>query len=811
LGEHYRVIVIGGGVVGCSVLYHLTKKGWKDVCLLERDVLTSGSTWHAAGGVHTLNGDPNVAKMQQYTANLYKEIEGISGQSCGLVMTGGVQLAGNKERVASLKTSVARGRYLGMDLHMISPSETKKMFPIMDDRQFLAGLWDPVEGHLDPAGTTQAYAKSAKIGGARIVEKCRVTDMRQRADAIWELETTKGKYTAEHVVNAGGLWAREVGRMVGLELPVLAMEHHYLITEAIPQIAEYRRANGKEVIHIIDFEGEIYTRQERDGILLGTYERYGQPWSPKTTPWDFSHELLPPNLDRIAPRLEVAFRHFPPLAKAGIKNVINGPFTFAPDGNPLIGPVRGIANYWLACGVMAGFCQGGGVGLALSNWMADGDPGFDVWAMDNARFGSWATLSFTNEKVRENYGRRFSIRFPNEELPAARPLRVTPLYERHRALGGQMGVSFGLEVPLWYAQKGNKEVFSWRRSTDFATVGAEAKGVRKSVGIMDISSFAKFEIAGKGARQWLDKQLACKMPAAGRMTMAPMLNASGKMAGDFTLANLSGRQGERYMLFGSGIAEQFYMRRFEAALPKNGAVRVEALGQALCGVSIAGPNARALLEKTVSANVSAKAFRFMDIREMEVGHAPCLVGRVTYTGDLGFEIWMKPDYAAYVWDLLLQEGKAFRVRPFGMRALNALRLEKNWSSWGREYRPIYGALEAGMARFVALDKNVNFVGRAAAQMEMKSGGKLRLVSFVVKAGDAEAIGDEPVWLNGKVVGWVTSGGYAHAQGKSMAQAYVPREHAQTPTGWEIEILGDRRKATLQAEPLFDPKGERMRG
>ncbi len=809
--NHFRVIVIGGGVVGCSVAYHLTKRGWKDVCLLERDVLTSGSTWHAAGGVHTLNGDPNVAKMQQYTIQLYKEIEEISGQSCGLTMTGGVQLAGNKERVASLKTSVARGRYLGMDLHMVSPQETKKLFPILDDTQFLAGLWDPVEGHLDPAGTTQAYAKSARKGGAKIVEKCRITDMAQRADGVWALQTTQGEYTCEHVINAGGLWARDVGRMVGLELPVLAMEHHYLITEAIPEVAAYKRDNGKEIIHIIDFEGEIYTRQERDGILLGTYERAATPWSPKSTPWDFSHELLAPNLDRIAPRLEVAFRHFPALEKTGIKNVINGPFTFAPDGNPLIGPVRGLTNYWLACGVMAGFCQGGGVGLALSNWMVDGEPGFDVWAMDNARFGNWATMSFTNEKVRENYARRFSIRFPNEELPAARPLRTTPLYERHLALGGQMGVSFGLEVPLWYAPAGVGEVFSWTRSTDFEHVGAEARAVRNSVGIMEISGFGKFEATGKGARAFLDKLLACKLPAPGRMTLAPMLNASGRIIGDLTVANLSDGNGDRYLLTGSGIADDFYMRYFEADLRKNGSVKVDSLGLALCGVSIAGPKARALIEKVVSTDVSAKAFRFMDIRAMEIGHAPALVGRVTYTGDLGYEIWVKPDYLRYVWDLLVREGGQFSIRPFGMRALNALRLEKNWASWGRDYRPIYGPLEAGLSRFVAYDKNVNFVGRAAARKEKAMGGKLRLIAFIVDASDAEAIGDEPIWLDGKVVGWVTSGGYAHAQQKSMAIGYVPKEVADRASGWQIEILGEMCAATLQPTPLFDAKGEKMRG
>ncbi|HSM19201.1 MAG TPA: FAD-dependent oxidoreductase, partial [Hyphomicrobiales bacterium] len=428
--SHAQVVVIGGGVVGCSVLYHLIKAGWTDVVLVERDELTSGSTWHAAGGFHTLNGDPNVAKLQDYTVNLYKELEEISGQSCGLHLTGGVQLAGTKERMEWLKTAHARGRYLGMKTEIISAKEAKELMPLIDEKHFVGALYDEIEGHLDPSGTTHAYAKAARIGGAEIHRHTKVEDLTQREDGTWNVITDKGNIHAEHVVNAGGLWAREVGRMVGLELPVLAMEHMYLLTEDMPEVAEINAATGMEVVHAIDFEGELYLRQERGGMLMGTYERAGKPWSAKQTPWDFGHELLEPDLDRIAPSLEVGFEHFPAFQTAGIKQIINGPFTFAPDGNPLVGPVQGLRNFWCACAVMAGFSQGGGVGLALSNWMVDGDPGFDVWGMDVARFGDWANLAYTNAKVRENYSRRFRIRFPNEELPAARPLRTTPVYDR---------------------------------------------------------------------------------------------------------------------------------------------------------------------------------------------------------------------------------------------------------------------------------------------------------------------------------------------------------------------------------------------
>jgi dimethylglycine dehydrogenase len=468
--SHYRVVVVGGGVVGCSVLYHLAKRGWSDIVLIERDELTSGSTWHAAGGFHTLNGDPNVAKLQEYTINLYKEIEEVSGQATGVHLTGGVMLVSNQERWDWLKMAHARNHYQGVATELISVAEAAKLFPIMDQSQFVGAMWHPLEGHLDPSGTTHAYAKAARVKGAEVVRKNRVTEIHQRADGAWDVVTEQGTVTAEHVVNAGGLWGREVGRMVGLELPVLGMAHQYLITEEMPEIVAFKKETGRELVHCIDFDGELYMRQEGNGMLVGTYEPDGEPWSPKTAPWDFSTELLPPDLDKIAGNLERAFRHHPALANAGIKTIIHGPFAFGPDGNPLIGPIRGLDNYWVAVGVMAGFSQAGGVGLALANWIIDGDPGFDVWAMDVARYGSWANMAYTDAKVRENYGRRFRITFPNEELTAARPLRTTPLYDRFKALGACFGASFGLEQALWFAPDGTSPVedVTFRRSNAHA-------------------------------------------------------------------------------------------------------------------------------------------------------------------------------------------------------------------------------------------------------------------------------------------------------------------------------------------------------
>ena len=800
--SHVQAVVVGGGVVGASVLYHLTKLGWRDVMLIERSELTSGSTWHAAGGMHTINGDPNVAKLQQYTINLYKEIEEISGVSCGVHITGGLMLAGTKTRFDWLKMVRARGRYLGMDLEFVDLAEAKRLFPLMDPQYFVGALYDPIEGHVDPSGVTNAYVKAATLQGATVERHNRVIDTVPRADGGWDVVTEKGTVHAEHVVNAGGLWAREVGRMVGLELPILAMEHQYIISEEIPEVA----ASATEMLHIVDSDGEIYMRQEGKGMLMGTYERAGVPWSERETPWSFGHELLNNDIDRIAPSLEVGFRHYPAIEKAGIKKIINGPFTFAPDGNPVIGPVRGLRNYWVACGVMAGFSQGGGVGLSLARWMIEGDPGADIWGMDVARFGDWATMAYTNAKVRENYSRRFRIRFPNEELTAARPLKTTPIYDRLKSANAVFGDYWGMEHALWFAPAGTEpaEEITFRRSNAHPHVAAEVNAARTRIGLTEISSYGKFEIEGHGAEAWLSRIMANRMPGIGRIVLSPMLNDRGRLIGDFTIARLAA---DRFFLVGTMAAERFYQRWFERHLPDRG-VAVRACANAWTGLSIAGPGSRALLQKLVRDDLSS--FPFLSFRRMDIGMAPAMVGRISFTGDLGYEIWMAPEYQRYVYDLIADAGREAGVRHFGSRALNAMRLEKGFGSWAREYRPLYSPVEAALGRFVAWDKP-DFIGRSAAHDERGSGGRLRLCAFQVDAGDADAIGDEPIWHDGKPLGWVTSGGYGHFVGTSLALGYVPREVADAIDGFEIEIIGERRRAKRLAAPLFDPTGARMRG
>lgn len=846
--SHARVVVIGGGVVGCSVLFHLARAGWTDSLLIERSELTSGSSWHAAGGFHTLNGDPNVAKLQAYTVSLYDELEELSGQSCGLHLTGGVMMADSEERMNFLRYTHATGRALGMETEIITPSEASAMFPLMDESNFVGALWDPVEGHLDPSGTTHAYAKAAQKLGATIELRNRVVDITQDADGTWNVVTEKGTVRTEHVVNAGGLWAREVGRMVGIELPVLAMEHMYLLTETVPEVLEFNARTGRELAGVIDFKGEIYTRQERDGLLLGTYEKACVPWSPNETPWDFGHELLQPDLDRIAPSLEIAFHHFPTFAEAGIRQTINGPFTFAPDGNPLVGPVQGLTNFWSACAVMAGFSQGGGVGLALANWMVEGDPGHDIFGMDVARYGDFTTLRYTNAKVRENYARRFSIRFPNEELPAARPQQTTPLYDiMVRDNNAVMGDTWGLETPLWFAPPGAeaRDELSFHRSNDFAHVGAEVRAVRERVGVTEIANFAKYEITGEGAEAWLSHLMTNSMPRAGRLVLTPMLNERGRLIGDFTIAKAAEN---RFMIWGSSGAQIYHMRWFERHLPDDGSVRIHRFGQTLVGLSIAGPRARDVLTELADVDVSNGAFRFMDYREMDIAGCPCRVNRISYTGDLGYEIWMEPAYERTVYLAIKAAGENHGMVDFGMRALLSMRLEKNFPTWFAELRPIYGAYEGSMDRFVKLSKN-DFIGRQAAAEEQERGPKARRVSLIIDADDTDVMGDEPVWArvgdrdhglvspphgygakrfdgDGKetpappaqrdgewrVVGWVTSGGYGHWVQQSLAQAYVPAELSQTADQgmFRVEILGRRFDARIAVEPPFDPNGERMR-
>lgn len=798
-----RAVVIGGGVVGCSILYHLAKIGWTDVALIEKNELTSGSTWHAAGGMHTFNGDANVSKLQKYTIDLYRELEALTGQSCGIHANGGLMLAANEGEMDYLRLVASRARYLDMETEIIPVAEAKRRNVLIEEKYFTGALWRSDGGHVDPWGTTHAYAAAARKLGAEIHRFTRVTGLSQRPDGSWDVATDKGSIHAEHVVNAGGLWAREIGRMVGIELPVLAMEHHYIVTEAIPEL----EGLDKEIINTTDFSGEIYVRQEGKGALLGTYEHNCTPWSVDKTPDDFATQLLPDNFDRIAPELEVGFEHFPAVGRAGIKKSINGPFTFAPDGNPLVGPVKGLPNFWVACAVMAGFSQGGGIGLTLSRWMAEGDPGADIMAMDVARFGVFATPRYTKAKVIENYRRRFRLAFPNEELPDARPLRRTPIYGRLKKAGAVFGANFGLEHALWFAPPGVEptENPTYRRSNAFPHVKAECLAVREAVGLYETSNYGKYEITGAGARAWLDKLLACKLPRPGRMAIAPMLNPQGRIVGDLSIACLAM---DRYLLIGSGFAEAYHLRWFWQQKPPEN-VHVRSAASTLTGFSIAGPNARTLMQRLVREDLSPDAFKLFAVKETAVGMSPVIFSRAGFTGELGYEVWTTPDFQATLYDEIVEAGADLGLKLFGGRALSSLRLEKGYGSFNKDFRPDYTPAETGLDLFIDFRKE-GFTGRDAALAERERGPKRRLAVLEVDT-DTEVIGYEPILRDGKVVGHVTSGGYGHYVGKSLAIGYVKSEYHEDGAAFAIDIFGQDRPAILRAAPLHDPNGGRLRG
>ena len=798
-----RVAVIGGGVVGCSILYHLTKLGWSDVMLIERSELTSGSTWHAAGGFHTLNGDTNMAALQGYTIRLYKELEDITGMSCGLHHVGGVTLADNQERFDMLLAERAKHRYMGLETEIVGPDDIKKIAPITNTEGIIGALYDPLDGHLDPSGTTHAYAKAARMGGAAIETHCKVIETNQRSDGTWDVVTDRGTIHAEHIVNAGGLWAREVGAMAGIYLPLHPMEHQYIVTDDIAEIYE----RDHEHPHVMDPAGESYLRQEGRGLCIGFYEQPCKPWAVDGTPWDFGHELLPDDFDKINDSIEFAYKRFPVLETAGVKSVIHGPFTFAPDGNPLVGPIPGVRNYWSACGVMAGFSQGGGVGLMLAQWMIEGETERDTSAMDVARFGqNWINPGYTLPKVIENYQKRFSVSYPNEELPAARPLRTTPMYDIFDKMGAVWGAQFGLEVVNYFAHgdEPRYETPSFRRSNAWNATHREVMGVRTNVGINEVHNFGKYRVTGTDARDWLNHIMAGRIPKHGRISLTPMLSPKGRLIGDFTVSCLS--DGE-FQLTASYGAQDFHMRWFKQNL--NGDVQIENISDRLNGFQIAGPRARDVLAAATRYDVSD--MKFMDVRRMVVGMTDCIVQRVSYTGDLGFEIYCDPMDQRRLWDTLWSAGQPHSMTPFGMRAMMSLRLDKFFGSWMREFSPDYMPCETGMDRFIAWNKTQDFIGRAAAEQERDTGAKRQLIVFQVDVNDADVVAYEPVWINGHVRGFCTSGGYSHYSGKSIAYALVDRDCVTEDLVADIEILGQMCHAKRIITPLFDQDGTRMRG
>ncbi|MDB0021385.1 FAD-dependent oxidoreductase [Candidatus Pseudothioglobus singularis] len=802
--DQARVVVIGGGVVGCSILFHLAKMGWKDAILLERNELTSGSSWHAAGQIHTISSDPNISRLQDYTINLYKEIEETSGHSVGMHSTGGYYLASNQSWHDYLKRERSKARSMGLEQEFVSLDEVVEKHPLINPENYVAALWDPLDGDIDPSGVTYAYAKSARVHGAEFYTHTPVIETNQRPDGSWDVVTEKGNIHAEHIVNAGGLWARELGRMSGIHLPVVPMEHHYLITDEIDKITSL--PEGQRLPACIDYEANIYFRQERSGLLLGTYEPQSTPWSLDGTPQTFGHDLLEPDLDRIADRLALAFERIPSLQNAGIKDTINGPFVFSPDGNPMIGPVPGMKNYWTAVGVMAGFCQAGGVGKTLAEWMIEGEPSIDVWAMDIARFGDFATPEWGVIKSSENYERRFVMTFPNETLPKGRRQKTTSIYDRLTQKGAVWQDSFGLENVLWFASSPEDayEEPTFHRSRSHEYVAKEVEAVRASVGASEVANFANHKFTGKGAKAFLNKVLAGRIPSPGRVNLTPMLLESGKLNGDLTVACIDD---ETYYLFGSSVAQNMHLRWFEMHLEGVQDVVYQNMTDDFHGIAISGPNSRELLSRLTREDVSSDGFKFRDIRDTFVGGVPALCVRISFTGELGYEIYVAPQYQLKLFEAIEEVGEDLDLKWFGGRALMSMRLEKSWGAWTMDFRPDFTIMESGLDFFVDWDKD--FIGKKAALIE-KMKGPTKKLSVIQIETETDVSGDEAVMHNGECVSYITSGGYGHSVQRSLAMTYLPVELIDSNTTLEVEILGEFHKASIVMEPLYDPSGSKMR-
>ena len=799
------VVVIGGGIVGCSILYHLAKAGWTDAVLVERNELTSGSSWHAAGSLFTLTTPANASLLQKYAVDLYPLIEAESGQDCGFVQTGELWLACSREEARALEVIRSQGRRNGLDAEFVSPVEAMEMAPILDTGGLEAVLFEPDAAYIDPAGVTHAFAKAARTLGAKVYRFTPVTATIPTAGGEWDVVTEKGTIRAGFVVNAAGLWAREVAAMAGIEMPLLPVEHHYMVTETIPQL----EALGRKIPSLSYSEANVYARPEGHGLLLGAYERRCVHWAVDGTPQDFGHELLPDDLERMEDNLGMAIERIPCLETTGIKRVLNGPMIFSPDLGPLLGPHPALKNYYCATGVMTGFNQGPGIGKVLAEWIIDGEPSLDVSFWDVARFGDWADKAYTRARTAYFYEHRSDRVYPYQDYDAGRPLRGTPICERLQKAGAVFAEYDGWEDPVYFARNDDEREprFAFERSNWFDVVGDEARAVRDAVGLFEFSTFAKYFVSGRDAVSWLDRIFANRIPAAiGKTALMPMLSPAGRVIGDFTLTRLGD---ERFMLVGGGAMQRIHMRWFEMHQPDSGVDIVNASAD-YAGLHIAGPNARDLLASVTDDAVDSASLPFLSARQLSlVDAADAVVIRVSFTGELGYELYFPAKHQVAVFDALCAAGRTHALRLVGSHALMSLRLEKSFPSWGYDLAADYYPDESGLARFVATDKG-DFIGRDAYRVHLENGPRERIATFIIDADDADAYSGEPVYCDGQLAGYLTSGGFGYRVDESLAIGYLSPEFHDSDRHFEVELLGQMRGARMVRQPVYDPAGDRMR-
>ncbi|MEM6406988.1 MAG: FAD-dependent oxidoreductase [Pseudomonadota bacterium] len=799
---HAQAVVIGGGVIGCSILYHLTKLGWTDVVLLERDELTSGSTWHAAANIHGLHDVSNITRIQNYTMDLYNRLEEETGQSCGVFQPGSLYLAQTEAREHQLRLQAAKAKYYGLKFYEVDRAEAEALHPLVNYDGIRCIMFEPSGGNVDPSGVTNAYASGARQNGAEIYRFTPVTATDPQSDGTWVVKTPKGDIVTPVVVNAAGLWGREVAALVGIELPLQPTEHQYFVTETIDEIA----AMDRRLPSVADRDGEYYLRQEGRGLLVGAYEKDLRFWAEEGTPQGFGHELFADDLERIEPNMMRAIDRVPAVGMAGIKRVINGPMIWSPDSNALFGPVPELKGYFCCNGIIPGFSQSGGLGSLTAEWIVTGEPHLDMFPWDVARFGSWADKKFTKARVGDQYANRFAIHFPGEERSAGRPARTRPLHEMQRDMGAVFGLNYGWEHPLWFAEApGALETNGFTRQNWFAPVGDECRMLREKAGIIDISNFAKYRVTGAGAADWLNAIFANNMPqAVGRSCLTPLIGVRGGIAGDFTVTKLDN---EHFLIIGSGTAERYHLRFFNA-VTRPDSVSFQSQTEAMCGFNVAGPEARNILQRLTNTSLKTQDFPFMSSQQITLAGVDLIALRVSFTGDLGWELHCKTEDQARLYEALIEAGKDVGAGPVGSRALMSLRVEKGYGSWSREYSPEYWPQEVGLDRLIKLEKD--FLNKDAyLAIKDKAPRETLQIIEVQEVDQADATGGEPIFLpDGTPVGRVSSGTYGYTVEKSLALGFLKGVKAGDAV--DVMILGRAHRGVVLADPPFDPEGERLR-
>lgn len=802
---HARVVVIGGGVAGASTLYHLTKLGWSDVVLVEKNELTSGSTWMAAGNVPQFARSYNGTKIHDYPVKLYPTLEAETEQHTGWHQCGSLRIAMAPERMLEYRHVHQKDKTLGVVSHLVGPDEMKKIYPLLDTKGVLGGLFHPEDGHVDPAGVTQAMAKGARQRGAEIYRFNRVTAITRTPGGEWIVHTEKGTITCEYIVNCGGLWANRIGAMVGLNLPIIPMEHQHILFGDVPELKD----TGLKLPLLRDPDTSYYMRQEMAGLLIGPYEIGPKAWYPKAVPWDYAAQSLVPDLDRINSILMAAIQRVPTLENVGVQHEVNGPITYTPDGGPLVGPAFGVPNFFINAAHCFGITECAAYGLYTAQWIIDGEPSIDMGFADPRRYGDYANFKYTYEKIVQAYEMMYSIEFPWEERPAARKIKTTPIYDLLKKQGAVFGQTYGWERAHWFAPEGVKpeDQYTFKRPNWHEHVGRECRAVREKVGVLDLSGFSKYIVSGPGAERFLNYLCANSLPTkTGRIKVSHMLTDRGTFKCDVTITRLGP---DRFYVISAAAMEKHDLDWMQKRLPADGSVTIENVTTRYGTLVLAGPRTREVLAKLTETDLSNAAFPFLTMQEILVGNYPTMALRIGFVGELGWELHHPIEYQRGLYEAVMEAGAEFGITNFGLRALVSLRLEKGYIMLGGELSSERTPLEAGLDRFVDFNKG-DFIGRQALVNLKEKGLAQKLALLTVDAGDADCIGDEPVFLGDKIVGRVASGGYGHVVGHSLASGYLDVAVADPGTQLEIPVFGERRRAQVVSSPLYDPKNERLR-